>query len=118
MDLFETPLPGIGTRYEFTTDHNDHVCVVVRRDGARDIVLFDHDDPDSTRGSVELSPHEAGNLAELLGGTSITARLDELKHQVEGLEIVWVTMPQSGGLTGKTIADGKSVPPHLPLSWL
>src|SRR5664279_3402172 len=33
MEIFETPLPGIGVRYEFTSELGDHVGVVVRRDG-------------------------------------------------------------------------------------
>jgi len=106
MEIFETPLPGVGVRYEFTAERGDHVGVIVRRDGKRDIALYDRLDPDSCRGTVELSESDAGKMAELLGGTQITARLDELKHTVEGLAIEWVTMG-TGGLTGKTIADGQ-----------
>lgn len=107
MELFETPLPGVGVRYEFTAEGGDHVGVVVRRDGKRDIALYDREDPDSCRGTIELSEGDASKVAELLGGTNITARLEELKHSIEGLAIEWITMPDGGGLTGKTIADGK-----------
>jgi TrkA domain protein len=107
MEIFETPLPGIGVRYEFTAEGGDHVGVVVRRDGKRDIALYDREDPDACKGTVELSEGDAGKVAELLGGTNITTRLEELRHNVEGLAIEWVTMPTSGGLTGKTIADGR-----------
>ena len=106
MEIYETPLPGIGVRYEFTSELGDHVGVVVRRDGRRDVALYDRQDPDSCRGTMELTEGDAGKLAELLGGTNITARLDSLRHMVEGLAIEWVTMPASGGLTGKTIGDG------------
>ncbi len=106
MEIFETPLPGIGTRYEFAAESGDRVGVVVRRDGKRDIAVFDRDDPDAAIGSLELTEGEAGHLAELLGGTNITARLENLRHEVEGLAIEWVTMPAKGGLTGKAIADG------------
>jgi len=107
MEIFETPLPGIGVRYEFTSELGDHVGVVIRRDGRRDVALYDRQDPDSCRGTMELTDSDAGKLAELLGGTNITARLDSLRHQVEGLAIEWVTMPESGGLTGQTIGDGR-----------
>ncbi len=106
MEIYETPLPGIGVRYEFTSELGDHVGVVVRRDGRRDVALYDRQDPDSCRGTMELTDSDASKLAELLGGTTITARLDSLRHQVEGLAIEWVTMPDSGGLTGQTIGDG------------
>lgn len=107
MDIFETPLPGIGVRYEFQAEGGDHVGVVVRRDGKRDIALYDREDPDSCKGTVELSEGDASKVAELLGGTNITARLDTLSHMVEGLSIEWITMPTSGGLTDRTIADGR-----------
>ncbi|NTV39249.1 MAG: cation:proton antiporter regulatory subunit [Demequinaceae bacterium] len=106
MEIYETPLPGIGVRYEFTSESGDHVGVVVRRDGKRDVALYDRQDPDSCKGTMELSERDSSKLAELLGGTNITARLESLKHMVEGLAIEWITMPAVGGLTGKTIGDG------------
>jgi len=107
MEIFETPLPGIGVRYEFTAEGGDHVGVIVRRDGKRDIALYDREDPDSCKGVLELSESDAGKVAELLGGTQITSRLDELMHQVEGLAIEWVTLVPGKGLAGRRIADGQ-----------
>jgi len=107
MEIFETPLPGIGVRYEFTAEAGDHVGVIVRRDGKRDIALYDREDPDSCKGTLELSESDAAKVAELLGGTQITTRLDELRHSVEGLAIEWVTMVAGRGLTGLRIADGQ-----------
>lgn len=107
MDIYETPLPGIGVRYEFQSESGDHVGVVVRRDGKRDFALYDREDPDSCKGTVELSEGDASKVAELLGGTNITARLDSLRHMVEGLAIEWITMPAAGGLTDRTIGDGR-----------
>ncbi len=107
MDIYETPLPGVGVRYEFTAEGGDHVGVVVRRDGKRDIALYDRVDPDSCRGTVELSEGDAGKMAELLGGTNITARLDDLRHTIVGLAIEWVTIPAAGGLQGRTLASGR-----------
>lgn len=106
MEIFETKLPGIGVRYEFTTEAGDSAGVVIRRDGTRDIVIFDRTDTDAAVGTIELSEGDAAAIAELLGGTNITVRLDELRHDVKGLAIEWVTMPDAGGLTEQTIADG------------
>ncbi|WP_084125215.1 cation:proton antiporter regulatory subunit [Demequina sp. NBRC 110054] len=106
MDIFETPLPGVGVRYEFTAESGDRVGIVVRRDGKRDIGIYDREDPDDCTGTLELSEGDASALAELLGGTNITARLESLRHTVEGLAIEWITMPGHGGLTNRTIGDG------------
>lgn len=107
MEIFETPLPGIGVRYEFTSELGDHIGVVVRRDGKRDVALYDRQDRDACKGTMELGESDASKLAELLGGTNITARLESLRHMVEGLAIEWVTMPDEGGLTDRAIGDGQ-----------
>lgn len=107
MEVFETPLPGVGSRYEFTTAAGDHLAIVARRDRRRNLVVFDRHDPDAARTSVDLSGEEAAVLVELLGGTKLTERIADLRHEVEGLAIEWVTMPERGGLTDRTIGDGR-----------
>jgi TrkA domain protein len=106
MEVFETPLPGIGVRHEFTTRSGERVGVVTRRDGRRELLLYDRWDPDSARESVELAADEAAVMVELLGGSRVTERLSDLRHEVEGLSVQWVTMLAGAGLTGRTIADG------------
>jgi TrkA domain protein len=106
MEVFETRLPGIGVRYEFTSSAKDRLGVVVRRAGRRELVIYDDVDPDACRASIELTADESAVLVELLGGSKVTERIGDLRHQVEGLSIEWVTMPDGGGLTGSTIGDG------------
>lgn len=106
MEVFETPLPGIGVRYEFTTARGERIGVVVLRDGRRDVLLYDEDDPDSCRSVVELEPAESATMVELLGGSKVTERLSDLRYEVEGLSIEWVTMGAGNSLTGRTIGDG------------
>jgi len=43
----ETNLPGIGVKHDFTTDDGREVGVLVHRDGRRDIVVYDAEDPDT-----------------------------------------------------------------------
>lgn len=107
MEIFETPLPGIGMRYEFDTTAGRRVGVVVHRDGHRDLVVYRTDDPDACEGNLELSQSEASSLVELLGGTKITERLGDLHHEVQGLAIEWVTVPVGAPLDGRTIGDGR-----------
>jgi TrkA domain protein len=107
VEIFETPLPGVGIRYEFTSAAGDRLGVVVRRDNRRELVLYDERDPDRTRDLVKLTGAEAKTLVELLGGTKVTERVADLRHEVEGLSIEWVTMPPDGGLSGMTIGDGQ-----------
>lgn len=105
MEVFETPLPGIGVRYEFETSKGERIGVVVLRDGRRDLLLYDEDDPDSCKSVVELEPTESATMVELLGGSKVTERLADLRYEVEGLAIEWVTMGSGNSLTGRTIGD-------------
>jgi TrkA domain protein len=106
MEVFETPLPGIGVRHEFTTKSGERVGVVTRRDGRRDLLLYDRWDPDSCKETVELTTAEAATMVELLGGSQVTERLEDLRLDVEGLSIQWVTLEAGKGLSGRSIADG------------
>ena len=106
MDIFETPLPGIGTRFEFESSAGDRVAVVVRRDGQRELIVYDHDDLDTSLSSVALSSADAAALVELLGGSRVTERLVSLRQEVEGLSIEWITLVEGRGLVGRSIGDG------------
>src|SRR5262245_26158121 len=46
-------------------------------------------------------------MVELLGGSRVTERLQDLRHEVEGLSIQWVTIPPGKDVAGRTIADGE-----------
>lgn len=107
MELFETPLPGVGVRFEFTSAAGDRLGVIVRRDSRRELLLYDEDDPDSCRDTVSLTGEEAATLVELLGGTKVTERVADLRHEVEGLSIEWVTIEAGRGLAGRSIGDGR-----------
>ncbi len=107
MELFETPLPGVGVRYEFTSAAGDRLGVIVRRDGRRELVLYDKRDPDSCRDTVTMSGEETATLVELLGGTKVTERIADLMYEVEGLSIEWVPLEAGRGLAGRTIGDGR-----------
>jgi TrkA domain protein len=107
VELFETPLPGVGVRYEFTSAAGDRLGVIVRRDARRELLLYDEDDPDACRDTVSLTGEESATLVELLGGTKVTERMADLRHEVEGLSIEWVTLETGRGLAGKTIGDGR-----------
>ena len=107
MEIFETPLPGIGVRHEFVTRSGDRLAVVTRRDGRRELVVYDQSDPDTTRASVELAYDESAAMVELFGGSQVTERLEDLRHEVEGLSIQWFTIQRDQGLAGRTIGDGR-----------
>jgi len=71
------------------------------------MLVYCEDEADSCSETVRLSLAESASLVELLGGTKITERLSDLRHEVQGLSIEWVSLDVQSPLAGKTIGDGK-----------
>lgn len=102
-EIRETKLPGVGIEFDFTLDSGDHIGVISRHSGRREVVVYAEADPDAVEYRLELTPAEGSAVAELLGGTRITAQLAALSAEIEGLFIDWV--PLGPGFTPITIAD-------------
>ncbi|TGA95957.1 potassium transporter TrkA [Streptomyces sp. MZ04] len=64
--MSQTPLPGIGIRYDLTTREQRQISVVAHRDGARTLSAYRADDPDACALSLRLSSGEAAALIDAL----------------------------------------------------
>ena len=103
-DITETDLPGVGLRHDFVCRQGTRVGVVSRPSGRRELLIYDPDDPDAVRETVDLSPQESSALAELLGGSAVTEHLAGLTQGViPGLSIDWSVLPAD--FTPQTIGD-------------
>jgi TrkA domain protein len=105
MDIQETTLPGVGLRHAFTTRGGHQLGVMSYRTGRRDLLLYDPDDPDTTREVIRLSRQDADALADLLGAARLTGHLAEVLQRLEGLAISWLTIQGNSPYAGGTIAD-------------
>lgn len=66
MEVEQTPLPGVGIRYDFATSSGRRLGLVVHRDERVDLIVYTEDDPDMVGESLALEPHERAALVELL----------------------------------------------------
>jgi TrkA domain protein len=66
MEVEQTPLPGVGIRYDFATAAGRRLGVVIHRDGRTDVIISSEDDPDNCSESVMLQPQERAALVELM----------------------------------------------------
>ncbi len=103
----ETKLPGVGVKLEFTTDEGRNVGVLVHRDGRREILIYDDDDPDACSANLELTLADTRTLSELLGGSTVTEAVTAVQQQIEGLAIEWIEIPNGSTTIGTTIGDGQ-----------
>jgi TrkA domain protein len=115
-EINEVKLPGVGVRYEFSTDEGRRVGVIQHRTGLREIYVSKRDDPDEFGRALGLSPDDARTLAELLGASKVAQQLADLQQRIEGLVIDWLPVradsPYAGrsvGATGLRTRTGVSV---------
>lgn len=101
----ETRLPGVGVRYEFESTNGTRLAVIHHRTGERELVVYDRDDPDSSREVLRLDESDSRALVELLGGSQISQEMARLHQSVEGLGIDWLPVPLGTPYAGRTIGD-------------
>ena len=106
VEINETILPGVGVRFEFTTDAGERVGVLVHRGGRREVMVYDEVDPDTCHTVMHLTVEETHALGELLGASRISEVVTGVQQEIEGLSIDWLTVPESSPFAGKSIGDG------------
>lgn len=105
-DVSETVLPGVGVRHEFTTADGERMGVLVHRNGRREVLVYDGDDPDACSTTVSLSADDARTMAELLGVSQVSEAVSAVQQQIEGLAIEWLEVEPGSAAVGTTIAEG------------
>lgn len=106
-EVRETQLPGVGVKHDFTTSDGRDVGVLVHRDGRREIVVYDADDPDRCSVQVTFEAADTRTLAELLGTSQVNTAVQAVQHEIEGLAIEWLTIEPKSPSVGHTIGDGE-----------
>jgi TrkA domain protein len=101
-------LPGIGVRHDLVTESGRRVAIVSHRDGVRDLALFDVDDPDAARCSVEMSDDEAAAVAEMLGESVLVSRLSSLGEDTAGLYTERLELPADSPYLDRPLGDTKT----------
>ncbi len=101
----ETKLPGVGTLHEIECGSGDRIGVISHHGDRREVVIYDSDDPDRVCESAAMTADEARVLADLLGGTTVTERLDDLRQEIAGLAIDWLPISPHSPYAGQTIGD-------------
>ncbi len=97
-------LPGIGVCQELELHDGRRIGVVTRRDGHRDIVVYD-EDGDGAATTITLDEREADVIAELLGAPQLVARLTDLRRGAD--EMLTEQLPIGAGspFAGRRLGD-------------
>ena len=101
----QTPLPGVGIRYDFTTKSGDRIGVIDHHTDRYDLLLYDRLDPDSCATALRLDEEEGHALAEIIGSTRISKPLSTLQESIPGLTIDWVPVGESWECAGCMLSE-------------
>jgi TrkA domain protein len=97
-------LPGIGVCQELELHDGRRIGIVTRRDGHRDIVIYD-DDGDGAAATIMLDEKEADVIAELLGAPQLVTRLADLQRSVDEVLTEQLPIPDSSPFAGRPLGD-------------
>ncbi|MDD3135333.1 MAG: TrkA C-terminal domain-containing protein [Methanoregula sp.] len=106
MPLRSQNLPGIGTKYEFSTDKGDTVAIFFTRTGT--VQMYTLQQGCQTPSAAEMTPMEARRLGNILTGAIIEADQESVEiafSALADLRITLHTLIIPASIDGKTIED-------------
>jgi TrkA domain protein len=106
IELRQTRLPGVGTKFTLTLDSGGRLAVILHNDGKREIYFFSRADDAEPRAVIGLDDDEARQVGAVLGGAYERPKIvEELEMALGELLIEWVPVPDNSPWIGKSLAE-------------
>src|SRR5215210_66238 len=106
VDLRETRLPGVGTKFTLRLDGGGRLAVILHNDGKRELYFFRHADDDEPKAVISLDDDEARQLGAVIGGAYERPKIvEDLEMALGELQIEWIPVPDTSPWIGKTLAE-------------
>ena len=106
VDLQETRLPGIGSKFTFRLDTGGRLAIILHNDGKRELYFFRRADDDEPTAVITLDDDEARQLGAVIGGAYERPQIvEDLEMALGELQIEWIPVPDESPWIGKTLAE-------------
>ncbi len=106
VDLRETRLPGIGTKFTLRLEGGGRLTVILHNDGKREVYFFRHPDDEEPRAVITLDDDEARQLGAVIGGAYERPKIvEDLEMALGELLIEWIPVPDTSPWIGRTLAE-------------
>ena len=103
LEVRETRLPGVGTKFTLRTGRGEKIWAIVHLDGMREV--YHYEDPDDSPHVITLNDEEARQLAAIIGGMVYRPQLvEDLEVALKDLVMEWIELPPTSPLVGLTVA--------------
>ena len=104
VEVRETRLPGVGTKFTINTHDDERVCAVVHMDGMRELYIGG-DDEDEEPVVVTLNDDEARHIGAILSGVVYRPQLvQDRELALKDLVMEWIELPAKSPIVGLTVA--------------
>lgn len=107
IEIISRVLPGLGVCQEIALHGGRRLGIVTRRNGLRDIVVYD-EDGDGAAATVALDDDEADAVAELLGAPKLVTRLATLQSQADEVLTEQLSLPPSSPFADRPLGDTRA----------
>jgi TrkA domain protein len=106
IDLHETRLPGIGSKFTLRLDTGGRLAIIVHNDGKRELYFFRRGDDEEPGAVITLDDDEARQLGAVIGGAYERPQIvEDLEMALGELQIEWIPVPEDSPWIGKTLAE-------------
>jgi TrkA domain protein len=106
IDLSETRLPGVGTKFTLSLDRGARLAVILHNDGTRELYYFRHAEDEEPQAVITLDDDEARQLGAVIGGAYERPKIvEDLEVALGELTIEWIPVPDTSPWIGKTLAE-------------
>jgi TrkA domain protein len=106
IDLRETRLPGIGSKFTLRLDSGGRLAVILHNDGKRELYYYRHGEADEPTAVITLDDDEARQLGAVIGGAYERPKIvEDLEMALGELTIEWVQVPDARPWIGLTLAE-------------
>lgn len=106
LEMRQTRLPGVGTKFSFTTAHGHRAAVIQHLDGTRELYVFRRRGDEEPAAVLQLEDEEARQIGAVLGGAYERPQIvDDLEMVFGELAIEWVEVPAESPAIGRTLAE-------------
>jgi TrkA domain protein len=106
VDVEETRLPGIGSKFTLRLDTGGRLTVILHNDGKRELYYFRHAADDEPQAVITLDDDEARRLGAVVGGAYERPKIvEDLEMALGELQIEWIAVPEDSPWIGHTLAE-------------
>ena len=103
LEVRETRLPGVGTKFTLRTHRGEKLSSVVHLDGMREV--YHYSDAEEDPHVITLNDEESRQLAQILGGVVYRPQLvKDLEVALKDLVMEWIELPPESPMVGLTVA--------------